>query len=140
MKRISFLSMSIVLAVTLFIGLAVDFMVEFKSESIFMQMNIFSFKLLFSLLSMLCVYVAIAVTFNLKLLPMLIGKDYPSNYFRWSKFRYLEVFLLFNLWSMDDLQYFTVVIVNFALVELIHLYLVYRSVNENLESTICIDK
>lgn len=87
MKRISFLSMSIVLAVTLFIGLAVDFMVEFKSESIFMQMNIFSFKLLFSLLSMLCVYIAIAVTFNFKVLPMLIGKDYQSNYFRWSKFR-----------------------------------------------------
>ncbi len=136
MKKISFLGMSIVLALTLFIGLAVDLMVEFKSESIFMQMNIFSFKLLLSLLSMLCVYIAIAVTFNFKVLPMLIGKDYPSNYFRWSKFRYLEVFFLFNLWSMGDLQYFTVVIVNFALVELIHLYLVYKSINNKLESTI----
>lgn len=79
--------MSIVLALTLVIGLAVDLIVEFKSESIFMQMNIFSFKLLFSLLSMLCVYIVIAVTFNFKVLPMLIGKDYQSNYFRWSKFR-----------------------------------------------------
>ncbi|MGI2058394.1 hypothetical protein ACRN9T_14555 [Shewanella baltica] len=136
MKKISFLGMSIVLALTLVIGLAVDLIVEFKSESIFMQMNIFSFKLLFSLLSMLCVYIAIAVTFNFKVLPMLIGKDYHSNYFRWSKFRYLEVFFLFNLWSMGDLQYFTVVIVNFALVELTHLYLVCRSINNKLESTI----
>lgn len=136
MKKISFLGMSIVLALTLFIGLAVDLMVEFKSESIFMQMNIFSFKLLFSLLSMFCVYLAIAITFNLKLLPMLIGKDYPSNYFRWSKFRLIEVFFLFNLWAMGHFQYFTVVIVNFALVELIHLYLVYRSVNNNVGSTI----
>ena len=136
MKKISFWGMSIVLALTLVIGLAVDFMVEFKSESIFMQMNIFSFKLLFSLLSMLCVYIAIAVTFNLKLLPMLIGKDYPSNYFKWSKFRLIEVLFLFNLWAMGHLQYFTVVIVNFALVELIHLYLVYRSINNKLESTI----
>ena len=54
MKKISFLGMSIVLALTVVIGLAVDLMVEFKSESIFMQMNVFSFKLLFSLLSMLC--------------------------------------------------------------------------------------
>ena len=136
MKKISFLGMSIVLALTLVIGLAVHFLVEFKSETIFMQMNIFSFKLLFSLLSMLCVYIAIAVTFNFKVLPMLIGTDYLSNYFGWSKFRYLEVFFLFNLWSMGDLQYFTVVIVNFALVELIHLYLVYKSINNKLESTI----
>ncbi|PIW61832.1 hypothetical protein [Shewanella sp. CG12_big_fil_rev_8_21_14_0_65_47_15] len=136
MKKISFLSMSIVLALTLVIGLAVDLMVEFKSESIFMQMNIFSFKLLFSLLSMFCVYLAIAVTFNLKLLPMLIGKDYPSNYFKWSKFRLIEVLFLFNLWSMGDLKYFTILIVNFALVELIHLYLVYRSINNDVESTI----
>ncbi|MCU8008409.1 hypothetical protein L5M11_12880 [Shewanella sp. SM87] len=136
MKKISFLGMSIVLALTLVIGLAVDFLVEFKSESIFMQMNIFSFKLLFSLLSMLCVYIAIAVTFNLKLLPMLIGKDYPSNYFKWSKFRLIEVLFLFNLWAMGHCQYFTVVIVNFALVELIHLYLVYKSINNKLESTI----
>lgn len=132
MKKISFFGMSIVLALTLVIGLAV----EFKSESIFMQMNIFSFKLLFSLLSMLCVYIAIAVTFNFKLLPMLIGKDYPSNYFKWSKFRLIEVLFLFNLWAMGHLQYFTVVIVNLALVELIHLYLVYRSINNKLESTI----
>ena len=136
MKKISFLGMSIVLALTLVIGLAVDFLVEFKSESIFMQMNIFSFKLLFSLLSMLCVYIAIAVTFNLKLLPMLIGKDYPSNYFKWSKFRLIEVLFLFNLWAMGHCQYFTVVIVNLALVELIHLYLVYKSINDKLESTI----
>ena len=136
MKKISFFGMSIVLALTLVIGLAVDFLVEFKSESIFMQMNIFSFKLLFSLLSMLCVHIAIAVTFNLKLLPMLIGKDYPSNYFKWSKFRLIEVFFLFNLWAMGHFQYFTVVIVNLALVELIHLYLVYKSINDKLESTI----
>lgn len=106
MKKISFWGMSIVLALTLVIGLAVDLMVEFKSESIFMQMNIFSFKLLFSLLSMLCVYIAIAVTFNFKVLPMLIGKDYPSNYFRWSKFRYLEVFfyLTYGLWVICNIS------------------------------------
>lgn len=136
MKKISFLGMSIVLALTVVIGLAVDFMVEFKSESIFMQMSLFSFKMLVPPLGMIGVYLTIAITFNFKLLPMLIGKDYPSNYFRWSKFRYLEVFFLFNLWSMGDLQYFTVVIVNFALVELIHLYLVYKSINDKLESTI----
>lgn len=136
MKKISFFGMSIVLILTIVIGLAVDLMVEFKSESIFMQMSLFSFKMLAPPLGMICVYLTIAITFNFKLSSMFVGKEYPSNYFCWSKFRYLGVFFLFSLWNMGDLQYFTVVIVNFTLVELIHLYLVYRSINNKLESTI----
>ena len=136
MNKISILGMSIVLALSVAIGLAVDLSFEFWYESIFTWMNVFSFKLLILLLSMILVYVAIAISFNFKLLSFFAGKEYPANYFAWSKFRNLGVFFLFGLWIIGDLKFFTIVIVNFALVELIHLYLVCRSINNKVESTI----
>ena len=136
MNKISILGMSIVLALSVAIGLAVDFMFEFWYGSIFTWMNVFSFKLLILLLSMILVYVAIAISFNFKLLSFFAGKEYPANYFAWSKFRNLGVFFLFGLWIIGNLKFFTIVIVNFALVELIHLYLVCRSINNKIESTI----
>ena len=136
MNKISILGMSIVLALSVAIGLAVDFMFEFWYGSIFTWMNVFSFKLLILLLSMILVYVTIAISFNFKLLSFFAGKEYPVNYFAWSKFRNLGVFFLFGLWIIGNLKFFTIVIVNFALVELIHLYLVYRSINNKIESTI----
>jgi len=136
MNKISILGMSIVLALSVAIGLAVDLSFEFWYESIFTWMNVFSFKLLILLLSMILVYVTIAISFNFKLLSFFAGKAYSVNYFAWSKFRSFGVFVLFGLWIMVDLKYFTIVIVNFALVELIHLYLVCRSINNKIESTI----
>ncbi|MEL4256594.1 hypothetical protein AAEH95_15915 [Shewanella xiamenensis] len=136
MNKISILGMCIVLALSVAIGLAVDFMFEFWYGSIFTWMNVFSFKLLILLISMILVYVTIAISFNFKLLSFFVGKEYPANYFAWSKFRNLGVFFLFGLWIMGDLKYFTIVIVNFALVELIHLYLVCRNINNKVESTI----
>lgn len=136
MNKISILGMSIVLALSVAIGLAVDLSFEFWYESIFTWMNVFSLKLLILLLSMILVYAATAISFNFKLLSFFAGKEYPVNYFAWSKFRNFGVFVLFSLWIMGDLKYFTIVIVNFALVELIHLYLVCRSINNKIESTI----